>query len=101
MKSKRCFKDNQSFYESVRLSRQIHTLRLRGEWSSSNDLYLWVGKLTLIDLNLSLTAPVDVTERRKILTYTQINKNNKSKSLSDYAQQDLFLMTQRPRILDM
>jgi hypothetical protein len=39
--------------------------------------------------------------RRKILTDTQINKNNKSKSLSDYAQQDLSIVTRRPRILDM
>jgi hypothetical protein len=41
-------------------------------------------------MELPLTALVDVTgTRRKILTFTQINKYNKSKSLSNYAQQDL------------
>jgi hypothetical protein len=92
MKSKRYFKDNQSFYESVRLSRQTHTLRLRGEWASSNDLHMRVsvGKPALIDLDLPLIALVDVTGRRwKILICTQINKNNKSKRLCNYAQQDL------------
>jgi hypothetical protein len=39
--------------------------------------------------------------RRKILTCTQINKSNKSNSLSDYTQQDLSVATRRPRILNM
>jgi hypothetical protein len=53
-----------------------------------------VGNPALISLDLPLTALVGVTRRRrKILTYTQINKNNKSKSLSDYAQQDLSVTT--------
>jgi hypothetical protein len=33
--------------------------------------------------------------------HTQINKNNKSKILSDYDQQDLSVVTQKPQILDM
>jgi hypothetical protein len=45
-----------------------------------------VGNPALNDLDLPLTALVGVAGRRKILTCTQINKNNKSKSLSDYAQ---------------
>jgi hypothetical protein len=57
--------------------------------------------LALIGLDLPLTALVGVARRRKILTCTQINKNNKSKSLSDYAQQDLSITTRMPRILDM
>jgi hypothetical protein len=53
-----------------------------------NDLHLrvTVGNLALISLNLPLTALVGVAGRRKILTYIQININNKSKSLSDYTQ---------------
>jgi hypothetical protein len=57
-----------------------------------DDLHLRVsvGNPALIGLDLPLTALVGVVgRRRKILTCTQINKNNKSKSLSDYAQQDL------------
>jgi hypothetical protein len=105
MKPKRCFKDNQSFCGSVRLSRQAHTLRPRREWASSDDLHLRVpiGNPTLIGLDLPLTALIDVARRkmRKILTCTQINKNNKSKSLSDYAQQDLSVVIRMPQILDM
>jgi hypothetical protein len=53
-------------------------------------------------LDLPLTAFVGVAERRrKIFNFTQINKNNKSKRLSDYAQQDLSVATRKPRILDM
>jgi hypothetical protein len=44
---------------------------------------------------------VGVTGRRNILTSTYAYKNNKSKSLSDYAQKDLSVMTRGPRILDM
>jgi hypothetical protein len=97
-------KDNQSFCESVRLPRQAHALRPRRVWASSDDLHLWVpvGNPALIGLNLPLTALVGVAWRkRKILTCTQINKNNKSKSLSDYAQQDLSVVTWRPWILNM
>jgi hypothetical protein len=40
-----------------------------------------VENLAILDLDLSLTALVGVTgRRRKILTYTKINKNNKSKT---------------------
>jgi hypothetical protein len=61
-----------------------------------------VGNPALNGLDLPLTTLVGVVgRRRKILTCTQINKNNKSKSLSDYVQQDLFVATRRPRILDM
>jgi hypothetical protein len=61
-----------------------------------------VGNSALIGLDLLLTALIGIAERRrKILTCIQINKNNKSKSLSDYAQQDLSVVTRRPRILDM
>jgi hypothetical protein len=53
-----------------------------------------VGNPALIGLDLPLTAPIGVDERRmKILTCTQINKTNKSKNLSDYAQQDLSVVT--------
>jgi hypothetical protein len=96
MKPKRCFKDNQSFYGSAHRSRQAHALRPRRVCASSDDLHprVPVGNLALISLDLPLTALVDVTgRRRKILTCTQINKNNKSKSLSDYAQQDLYVAT--------
>jgi hypothetical protein len=80
------------FFRSVHLSRQTHTLRPRRKWASSDDLYLRVpvGNPALIGLDLLLTALVGITgRRRKILTCTQINKNNKSKNLSDYAQQNL------------
>jgi hypothetical protein len=53
-----------------------------------------VGNSIFIGLDLPLPTLVGIAERRrKILTYTQINKNNKSKSLSDYAQQDLSVVT--------
>jgi hypothetical protein len=71
--------------------------------ASSDELHLLVlvGNPTLISLDLPLPSLIGVTgRRRKILTCTQISKNNKSKSLSDYAQQDLFTVTRRPRILD-
>jgi hypothetical protein len=60
-----------------------------------DDLHLLVPVLNpaLIGLDLPLPSLVSVTGRRKILTCTQINKNNKSKSLSDYAQQDLSVVT--------
>jgi hypothetical protein len=56
--------------------------------ASSDDIHLRVpvGNPALIGLNLPLPALIGVTERRKILTCTQINENNESKSLSDYAQ---------------
>jgi hypothetical protein len=79
------------FFESVHLSRHAHTLRPRRKWASSDDLHLWVpvGNPALIGLDLLLTALIGIIRRRKILTCTQINKNNKSKNLSDYAQQNL------------
>jgi hypothetical protein len=53
-------------------------------------------------LNFPLTATNDNTgrerEREKILHTTL---KQKAQSLSDYAQKDLFIMTQRSRILDM
>jgi hypothetical protein len=63
--------------------------------TSSDDLHLRVpvGNLALIGLDLPLPTLIGVTGRRKILTCTQINKNNKSKSLSGYAQQDLSIVT--------
>jgi hypothetical protein len=100
MKHKRCFKDSQSFYGSINLSRQAHTLCPRRECASSDDLHLRVsvGNSAHISLDLPLTVIIDlIGRRRKILTYTQIHKNNKSKSLSDYAQQDLSVVT---RILE-
>jgi hypothetical protein len=104
MKPKSFFKDNQSFCGNIHLSQQTHTLRPRREWASSDDLHLWVlvGNPALIGLDLPLTALIGVAgTRRKILIGTQINKNNMSKSLSDYAQQDLSIVTRRPWILDM
>jgi hypothetical protein len=82
-------KENKSYYGSVHLSQQTHTLRSRREWASSDELHLQVlvGHPALIGLHLPLTTLVGVARRkRKILTCTQINKNNKNKSLSDYAQ---------------
>jgi hypothetical protein len=72
----------------VFISHDRHTLFTLEEWASSNDPHLRVpvGNPALIGLDLPLTALVGVVGRRKILTCTQINKNNKSKSLSDYAQ---------------
>jgi hypothetical protein len=96
--------DNQSLCGSVRLSRRAHTLHPRRVSAYSDDLCLWVpvGNPALISLDLPLTALIGIVgRRRKILTCTRINKNNKSKSLSDYAQQDLSVMTRRSRILDM
>jgi hypothetical protein len=104
MKPKKCFKDNQSICVSVRFSLQAHALRRRRVWASSDDLHLRlpVRNPSLISLDLPLTALIGVAgRRRKILTCTQLNKNNKSKSLSDYAQQDLSVTTRRPWILDM
>jgi hypothetical protein len=72
--------------------------------ASLDDLHLRVpvGNIALISLDLPLTALVGIAGRRRmILTCTQINKNNESKSLSDYAQQDLSVVTRRSRILDM
>jgi hypothetical protein len=85
------------------VSHNRHTLRLRREWVSSDDLHLrvLVGNLALIGLDLSLTALISIAGRRKVLTCTQIHKNNKSKSLSNYTQQDLSVATRKPRILDM
>jgi hypothetical protein len=60
-----------------------------------------VGNPALIGMDEPLPTLVGVAERRKILTCTHINKNNKSKILSDYTQQDLSVVSQRPRILDM
>jgi hypothetical protein len=57
-------------------------------WVSSDDIHLrvLVGNPALIVLDLPLPTLIGVAGRRKILTYIQINKNNKSKSLRDYAQ---------------
>jgi hypothetical protein len=76
-------------FTEVFVSHDRHTLRPRREWASSDDLHLrvLVGNPALIGLDLPLSFLIGITgRRRKILTYTQINKNNKSKSLSDYAQ---------------
>jgi hypothetical protein len=90
----------QSFCENDNLSRQAHTLRPRREWASSDDLCLWVlvGNPAIIDLDFPLVALIGVAgrRRRKILTCKQ-NKNNKSQSLSDYAQQDLSITARRPQ----
>jgi hypothetical protein len=54
-----------------------------------------IGNPALIGLDLPPTALIGVAgRRRKILTCTQ-DKDNKSKSLSDYAQQDLSVVTRR------
>jgi hypothetical protein len=55
-----------------------------------------------VGLDLPLTALVDVAEERERFSPThRRNKTTKSKSLSDYAQQDLSVVTRRPQILDM
>jgi hypothetical protein len=49
-----------------------------------------VGNSALFDLDLPLTTLFGIVGRRRnILTCTHTYKNNKSKSLSDYAQQGL------------
>jgi predicted transcriptional regulator len=48
----------------------------------------------LISLYLPLTALVGITERRKIITCTQ--KIQQQQSLSDYTQQDLSVVTEKP-----
>jgi hypothetical protein len=56
------------------ISHDKHTLHLRREWTSSEDLHMRVpvGNSILIGLDLSMTVLVDVTERRKkIITCTQ------------------------------
>jgi hypothetical protein len=61
----------------VFISHDGHTLFVLEEWASSDDLHMQVpvGNLALIGLDLPLTALIGVAERRrKILTYTQINK---------------------------
>jgi hypothetical protein len=80
-------------------------IRVFAEAFISHNIHtLWVpvGNPALIGLDLPLPTLIGVGgRRRKILTCTQINKNNKSKILSDYAQQDISVVTRRPRILDM
>jgi hypothetical protein len=86
------------------ISHDRHTLRPKRVWASSDDLQLrvLVRNPALIGLNLPLTTLIGIVGRsRKIITYTQTNKNNKSKSLSDYAQQDLSVAIRRPQILDI
>jgi hypothetical protein len=70
------------------VSHDRHALRPRREWASSDDLHLRVpvGNSALIGLDLPLPTLVDVAGTRKILTCTQINNNNKSKSVSNNAQ---------------
>jgi hypothetical protein len=49
---------------------------------------------SLIGLDLPLTTIIGVAGRRRnILTYTQAYKNNKSKSLTNYAQHNLSVVT--------
>jgi hypothetical protein len=49
---------------------------------------------SLIGLALPLTTIINVAGRRRnILTYTQAYKNNKSKSLTNYAQHNLSVVT--------
>jgi hypothetical protein len=97
-------KDRTKFWWKRFSSRQAHALRPRMEWAPSEDLSLWVlvGNSALISLDLPLTTLVGVTGRRRnILTCTHAYRNNKSKSLSDYAQQDSSTVTRWPQILDM
>jgi hypothetical protein len=55
-----------------------------------------VGNPALISLDLRPTALIGIVERRrKILTSTQI-RMQQEQSLSDYSQQDLSVMTQKP-----
>jgi hypothetical protein len=49
-------------------------------------MWVPVGNPALIGLHLPLTALIGIAERRNILTCIQINKNNKSKRLNDYAE---------------
>jgi hypothetical protein len=92
-------------FAEMLVSHDKHTLFALEESGPPRMTYTYevtVGNPALIVLDLPLTTLVDVTERRrKILTCTQIHKNNRSKSLSDYAQQDLSIATRRPRIRDM
>jgi hypothetical protein len=86
------------------VSHDKHTLFALEESGPPRTTYTWVpvGNPALIGLDLPLTTLISIAKRRrKILTCIQINKNNKSKSLSDYAQQDLSVVARRSRILDM
>jgi hypothetical protein len=70
------------------LSWKAHTLRPRRGWAPLDDLRLWVpaGNPVLIDLDLPLTTLIGNAERRRnILTSTHGYRNNKTKSLRDYA----------------
>jgi hypothetical protein len=92
-------KIEQSFYRIGNLSRQAHTLRPRRERAPLDDLRLQVPveNPALIGLDLPLTALIGITERRwNILTCTQ-TRVQKVQSLSDDAQQDLSVVTQRPQ----
>jgi hypothetical protein len=66
----------------------------------SDDLHLRVpvGNQASIGLDLPLTALVGVgrRRRRKILTCTQ-TKIQQEQTLSDYAQQDLSVVTRKPQ----
>jgi hypothetical protein len=90
---KSALKDNLEFMRKHFSHHQAHTLRHRREWASSDNLYLRVpvGNPALISLDLPRTALVVIERRRKILTYTQMIEQEQS--LSDYAQQDLSVVT--------
>jgi hypothetical protein len=98
LKPKECFKRYNRVYmwKRFHLSRKAHTLCPRREWAPLDDLRFWVpvGYPALISLDLPLTTLVGVTERRRnILTITQIVQKQQEESLSDYAQQDLSIVT--------
>jgi hypothetical protein len=75
-------------FVKVFISHDKYILHPKREWVSSDDLHLRdpVENVALIDLDLPMIAIIGVVRRRgNILTCTQINKNNKSKILSNYA----------------
>jgi hypothetical protein len=70
---------------------------MRKQFHPTDDLRLRVpvGYTTLISLDLPLTTLVGIAGRRRnILTWTQIVQKQQEERLSDYAQQNLSVVTE-------
>jgi hypothetical protein len=63
--------------------------------SASISMRVPIWNPTLIGLDFPLAALTDIIRKRKILTYTQ--EIQQEQILSDYAQQDLSVVTQKPQ----
>jgi hypothetical protein len=64
------------------VSHNRHTLCLRREWASSDDLHLriLVGNVALIGLDLSLTALISIAGRRRSLPAHKYIKTTRAKA---------------------